>query len=68
METPSLKDEGQNRTSDIAKDVEVTEIDPSCFDSNNQDRLMALSARGIELQVKVLTEDAQIFFLSTSLS
>lgn len=33
LEKPSLKDEGQNRTCDIAKDMEVIKIDPGCLDS-----------------------------------
>ncbi|KAF3827587.1 hypothetical protein GH733_003073 [Mirounga leonina] len=42
--TPSPKDEGQNRTIDVAKNTEVTEMDLGCSDSNSQDRLTALSA------------------------
>ena len=40
----SPKDQGQNRTFGIAKDIEVIEIDLGCSDSKSQDRFTALSA------------------------
>lgn len=33
LEKPSPKDEGQNRTLDMAEDIEVIKIDPGCLDS-----------------------------------
>ncbi|KAB1283888.1 Bromodomain-containing protein 7 [Camelus dromedarius] len=40
LETPSPKDEGQNETFDIGKDMEFIEMNLGCFDSSNQNRLL----------------------------
>ena len=44
LETTLKKDEVQNRTFDIAKDMEFVEIDPGRSHSDNQERFTALSA------------------------
>ncbi|KAK2501521.1 hypothetical protein MC885_013295 [Smutsia gigantea] len=64
LETSSPEDEGQARTLDITKEVEITEIEPTGrLDSSNQDRLTALKAvTNFGAPVEVFdSEEAEVF-------
>ncbi|XP_046934339.1 bromodomain-containing protein 7 isoform X3 [Lynx rufus] len=61
---PSPEDEGQTRTLDTAKEMEITEIEPEGrLDSSNQDRLTALKAvTNFGAPVEVFdSEEAEMF-------
>ncbi|MBV95560.1 Bromodomain-containing protein 7, partial [Eschrichtius robustus] len=63
-EMSSPEDEGQTRTLDTAKEMEITEIEPTGhLDSNNQDRLTALKAvTNFGAPVEVFdSEEAEVF-------
>ncbi|XP_004704738.1 bromodomain-containing protein 7 isoform X2 [Echinops telfairi] len=64
LEMSSPEDEGQTRTLDISKEMEVTEIEPAeHLDYSNHDRLTALKAvTNFGMPVEVFdTEEAEIF-------
>lgn len=64
LETSSPEDEGQTRTLDTAKEMEVTEVEPAGrLDSSTQDRLTALKAvTNFGVPVEVFdSEEAEVF-------
>ncbi|XP_073651708.1 bromodomain-containing protein 7 isoform X4 [Tursiops truncatus] len=64
LEMSSPEDEGQTRMLDTAKEMEITEIEPTGhLDSNNQDRLTALKAvANFGAPVEVFdSEEAEVF-------
>ncbi|XP_054426296.1 bromodomain-containing protein 7 isoform X2 [Pteronotus mesoamericanus] len=63
-ETASPEDEGQARTLDTAKEIEITEVEPAGrLDTSNQDRLAALEAvASFGAPVEVFdSEEAEVF-------
>ncbi|EHB15609.1 Bromodomain-containing protein 7 [Heterocephalus glaber] len=64
LETSSPEDEGQTRTPDTAKEMEITEVEPAGhLDSSTQDRLTALKAvTNFGAPVEVFdSEEAEVF-------